>query len=163
MQCYSPCYWFVECVGFRSFNYSFLQLKQKCINIFFYLSENSTLLRRAEGGELRMCVYIYMYIMSQTHNRLLPKYNVCVYKTGYSQNAIISTVSIDVSIENHSILNYTVNTFCMSNFRLHPKYIYFNPFSSIGAWAKCVCSLPTSIRQFKLQKKLSVCNTFRYL
>lgn len=27
MQCYSPCYWFVECVGFRSFNYSFLQLK----------------------------------------------------------------------------------------------------------------------------------------
>lgn len=110
-----------------------------------------------------MCVYIYIYIMSQTHNRLLPKYNVCVYKTGYSQNAIISTVSIDVSIENHSILNYTVNTFCMSNFRLHPKYIYFNPFYSMGAWVKCVCSLPTSIRQFKLQKKLSVCNTFRYL
>lgn len=60
MQCYSPCYWFVECVGFRSFNYSFLQLKYKCTNIFFYLSENSTLLRRAEGGELRMCVYIYI-------------------------------------------------------------------------------------------------------
>lgn len=80
--------------------------------------------------------------MSQTHNSLLPKYNVCT--------------KLDVSIENHSILNYTVNTFCMLNFRLHPKYIYFNPFYSIGAWAKCVCSLPTSIRQFKLQKKLSV-------
>lgn len=46
-----------------------------------------------------------------------------------------NTVYIDVLIENHSIWIYIV-LFCVTNFRLHPKYIYLNPFYTIGVWGK---------------------------
>lgn len=127
----------------------------------------------SKGKIVSQILYIFIY---QTHICLLPNRPSAFSKLGLlsgdkdqkvSIQPIITehnknTVYIDVLIKNHSIWIYIV-IFCVSNFRLHPKYIYFNPFYSIGAWVKCVCSLPTSIRQFKLQKKLSVCNTFRYL